>query len=175
MELRVNMRKLWEDHITYTRNFIISALGELPDKDAVTQRLLRNQDDIGNAVKPYYGAAAGDKLAALLRDHILVAAEVVTAAKAGNNANLSAAQQKWNANGREIAGLLSGANPNWQRASLEAMMQKHLDLTTQEVTSRLKKDWTADIKAYDDGHAHMMMFADALTDGIVKQFPAKFT
>ncbi len=174
VEVRMAMRQLWEEHIVYTRNYIISDLAGLPDKDAVAQRLLRNQDDIGNAIKPYYGEEAGNKLAALLRDHIVVATEVVTAAKGGDQAQLAAAQEKWTANGKEIAGFLSGANPNWPKATLEEMLQKHLDLTSGEVVGRLNKDWAADIKAYDEGHAHMLMFADALTDGIAKQFPDKF-
>lgn len=173
-QLRLDMRKLWEDHITYTRNYIISALADLPDRDAVAGRLLKNQDDIGAAIQPYYGEAAGKKLAALLRDHIMVATEVVAAAKAGKTDALDASQKKWSANGKEIAAFLSSANPNWPKQALESMLQTHLDLTSGEVVGRLKKDWAADIKAYDAGHAHMMMFADALTDGIVKQFPAKF-
>jgi hypothetical protein len=173
-DLRIAMRKLWEDHITYTRNYIISALGDLPDADAVAQRLMKNQEDIGSAIAPYYGAAAGTKLTTLLKEHISIAADVVKAAKAGNAANLKTEQAKWSANGKEIAAFLSGANPNWSKASLEAMLQKHLDLTTGEVVGRLHKDWNADIASYDAGHAHMLMFADALTDGIVKQFPAKF-
>lgn len=173
-ELRMGMRMLWEEHITYTRNYIISALADLPDRDAVAQRLLKNQDDIGNAIKPFYGDPAGQKLTALLRDHITIATDVVKAAKAGNNEQLDAAQKKWAANGKEIAAFLSSANPNWPKPTLEGMLQKHLDLTTGEVVGRLKKDWAADIKSYDDGHAHMLMFADTLTDGITKQFPEKF-
>ena len=111
---------------------------------------------------------------ALLRDHILIAADVVKAAKAGDKPQLEAAQKKWSANGKDIAAFLAAANPNWPKADLEAMLQKHLDLTTGEVVGRLTKDWAADIKSYDEGHAHMLMFADMLTDGIVKQFPAKF-
>jgi hypothetical protein len=174
VEVKMAMRKLWEDHITYTRNYIISALADLPDRDAVAQRLLRNQDDIGNAIKPYYGEAAGEKLSALLRDHIVIATEVVKAAKAGDKTQLADAQKKWSANGKEIAAFLSSANPNWPKKTLEEMLQTHLDLTTGEVVGRLNKDWAADIKAYDDGHVHMLMFADMLTDGIAKQFPAKF-
>jgi hypothetical protein len=173
-ELRTGMRMLWEEHITYTRNYIISALADLPDRDAVAQRLLKNQDDIGNAIKPYYGDQAGAKLATLLRDHIMIATEVVKAAKANNNEQLALEQKKWSANGKDIAAFLSGANPNWSKPTLENMLQKHLDLTTGEVVGRLKKDWAADIKSYDDGHAHMLMFADALADGITKQFPEKF-
>jgi hypothetical protein len=171
VELKMAMRKLWEDHITYTRNYIISALADLADTDSVAKRLLQNQDDIGNAIKPYYGDQAGEKLAALLRDHILIATEVVKAAKANKKDELDAAQKKWSENGKEIAAFLSGANPNWPKQNLESMMQEHLDLTTGEVVGRLKKDWAADIKSYDDGHVHMLMFADTLADGIVKQFP----
>ena len=168
------MRKLWEDHITYTRNFIISFLADLGDLGKVTERLLRNQDDIGNAIKPVYGEEAGTKLAALLRDHILVAADVVKAAKAGDAAALDAANKKWYANADDISAFLGGANPNWKVAELKDMLYKHLEYTTQEVVSRLKKDWAGDIEAYDKGHDHMLMFADMLTKGIVKQFPDKF-
>ena len=174
IDLRLGMRKLWEDHITYTRNYIISALADLEDTGKVAERLLKNQDDIGNAIKPIYGDEAGIKLALLLRDHILVATEVVKAAKAGNNEELAKANKKWEANADDIATFLSGANPNWPKQDLVNMLYKHLELTTGEVVSRLKKDWVADIDYYDKGHEHMLMFADALTDGIVKQFPMKF-
>jgi hypothetical protein len=173
-DLRNAMRKLWEDHITYTRNYIISALADLEDKDAVTERLLRNQDDIGKAITSYYGDEAGKKLASLLRDHILVAAEVVKEAKANNKNALDAAQKKWTANADELAVFLSSANPNWTKDDLTQALHKHLKLTTGEVTSRLGKDWQGDIISYDKGHEHMLMVADILTDGIVKQFPDKF-
>ncbi|WP_210234913.1 acetylglutamate kinase [Methylocystis sp. B8] len=171
--VKMAMRKLWEDHITYTRGYIVSALADLPDANAVATRLLKNQDDIGDAIKPYYGENAGKKLSTLLRDHILIATEVVKAAKTGDKSGLSDAQKKWSDNGKDIAAFLSGANPNWAKKDLEEMLQKHLDLTTGEVVGRLNKDWTADIKAYDDGHDHMLKFADELTDGIAKQFPDK--
>src|SRR5690242_17471909 len=64
------MRKLWEDHITWTRLAIIAILDDRPEKDATVQRLLQNQVDIGNAVKPFYGEAAGNQLTALLHEHI---------------------------------------------------------------------------------------------------------
>lgn len=174
VDLRMAMRKLWEEHITYTRNFIISALAALPDQVAVTQRLLRNQDDIGNAIKPYYGDAAGTQLAQLLREHILIAADIVTTAKAGNPGQVANHQRRWSANGVAIAVFLSGANPNWRRTDLELMLQRHLDFTTGEVVARLGGDWVADIRSYDEGHEHMLMFADALSAGIVRQYPDRF-
>ena len=82
--------------------------------------------------------------------------------------------KKWIANGKDIAAFLSGANPYWPKKDLEHMLQTHLDLTTGEVVGRLRKDWAADIKSYDDGHVHMLMFADMLAGGIAKQFAATF-
>lgn len=87
----------------------------------------------------------------------------------------AAGQKKWHENADDIAAFLSGANPNWKKEDLTDMLYKHLDLTTAEVVSRLKKDWAADIDAYDKGHVHMLMFADVLTKGIARQFPKKFS
>ena len=53
------MRKLWEDHITWTRLYIVSAVAELPDLEATAGRLLQNQADIGAAVATFYGDDAG--------------------------------------------------------------------------------------------------------------------
>lgn len=174
VDLRMAMRKLWEEHIVYTRSYIISALADLEDANAVAERLLKNQDDIGNAIKPIYGEAAGNKLSSLLRDHIMIASEVVKAAKMGKDDELAAANQKWQANATDIATFLSGANPNWSKQDLVNVLYLHLALTTGEVVSRLKKDWPADIDYYDKGHDHILLLADVLTDGIVKQFPQKF-
>ena len=169
------MRKLWEDHITWTRVFIISAAGDLPDKATATDRLLQNQVDIGNAIKPYYGDAAGNKLTSLLKEHITTAADVVTAAKANDSAKLADANKRWYANADQIADFLSGANPkNWRQAEMRSMMKEHLDLTTKEAVARLHGDWAGDVAAYDAVHQQILHMADGLSMGIVNQFPKKF-
>jgi hypothetical protein len=169
------MRKLWEDHITWTRVFIISAAADLPDKPAATERLLQNQVDIGNAIKPYYGDEAGNKLTSLLKEHITIAAEVVTAAKANDSAKLTDANKRWSANGDQIADFLSAANSkNWPQAEMRTMMRAHLDLTTKEAVARLKSDWAGDIKAYDEVHQQILHMADMLSEGIMKQHMEKF-
>jgi hypothetical protein len=169
------MRKLWEDHVTWTRLYIVSAAAGLPDAQPTAQRLLQNQTDIGNAIKPFYGDAAGERLTALLRQHILIAADLVTAAKAGNSAAAQAASAKWDTNADEIADFLSGANPKqWPRETMRSTMHHHLDLTLQEAQARLKGDWAADIAAYDAIHLHILGMADVLSAGIISQFPEKF-
>lgn len=173
-DLRVAMRGLWHDHVAYTRDVILSVLADLPDQQAVTARLLHNQDQIGDAIKPFYGPAAGDKLAALLRAHIVGAAAVVAAAKARDAGAVAAAEEKWKANGRELAAFLGAANPNWNTPAIGGMLTMHLRFIDDQVSARLARDWDADIRAYDAGLEHMMKFADALTEGVMLQFPAKF-
>src|SRR5512143_2865825 len=169
------MRKLWEDHITWTRLYIISVAADLPDKDQTAQRLLQNQADIGNAVKPFYGDQAGDKLAALLKDHILGAADLLAAAKAGDKAKIDTASAKWYANAADIAAFLSSANPKaWPLADMQAGMKMHLDLTLKEAVDRLSGKYADDIKDYDTVHEHILGLADLLSSGILAQFPDKF-
>ena len=168
------MRDLWADHVIWTRNYIISATSDSPDAQAVAARLLANQEHIGQAIVPYYGQAAGTKLTGLLKDHILIAVDLVAAAKANDQAKLKDADQRWHSNAADIATFLSGANPNWPRGAVLSMMNEHLALTTQEATARLKSDWNTDVATFDKIFDQAMMMADALTDGIVAQFPAKF-
>jgi hypothetical protein len=173
--LRMDMRKLWEDHITWTRLAIISLESGTPDTDATVARLLRNQADIGNAIKPYYGRAAGNELTRELRVHILIAADLIAAAKAGDSANLADAQARWVKNADQIAAVLHSANPRfWKLGAMKAEMHRHLDLTTQEAVARLQGNWTGDVAAYDKVHRHILHMSDMLSDGIVRQFPARF-
>lgn len=174
LTLRQDMRKLWTDHVVWTRDYVVAAVGNQPDQQAAAARLMKNQEDIGTAIAGYYGAEAGNQLTSLLKQHITIAVELVTAAKAGDAAAQQAADERWQKNAEEIADFLSKANPHWPRATVLDMMKVHLSTTTAEVTARLKKDWDGDVRAYDAVYDHILMMADALSDGIIKQFPEKF-
>ena len=174
-EFRNNMRQLWSDHVTWTRLFIVSAVADLPDKAATTQRLLQNQADIGAAVGSIYGRNAGDRLTVLLKDHILIAADLVGAAKAGRTARVDSLNRKWRANADDISVFLNAANPkNWPTATLKTAMYTHLDQTLSEATHQLKGDYAAGVKEFDAIEKHILMMADMLSDGIIAQFPQKF-
>jgi hypothetical protein len=169
------MVKLWEDHITWTRLAIVSLANDLPDANSTVDRLLQNQVDIGNAIKPFYGDAAGDQLTALLKDHILIAAEIIQDAKAGDTTAMNDAIARWYANADEIAVFLHNANPeNWPLDEMKAMMRDHLDLTIQEAVAYLHGDYPASVMAYEQVHAEILSMADMLSDGIIRQFPKKF-
>ena len=173
LELKNNMRRLWTDHVAWTRGYIVAAVANDSSASAQASRLMRNQEDIGNAVATYYGSAAGEKLTDLLKQHINIAVDLVTAAKAGDNAKVSDADRRWHDNARDIAAFLAGANPNWSRDALVNMLNEHLSLTTEEALARIQKRWTDDTVAFDRILTQALMMADALTDGIVKQFPSK--
>ena len=173
--LRNAMRKLWEDHVTWTRLAVISLLGDTPDTQATVNRLLRNQTDIGNAIKPFYGRAAGNQLTALLRQHILIAADVIAAAKAGDQKALTKSQARWAANANQIARFFNRANArSWKLGEMRAMLYEHLALTTNEVVGRLQRKWAADVANYERIHVQALEMADMLSSGIVSQFPGRF-
>lgn len=174
-ELRTNLRKLWEDHTIYTRNVILNIIDDLPGTNEAVARLLQNQVDIGNAIKPIYGAEAGNKLTDLLKEHIVIAADLLKAAKANNDAEFKTVNAKWFRNADDIAAFLSTANPkNWSLEDMKKMMHDHLNLTTQEAVARIKKDYKADIETFDKVRAEILEMSDMLGAGIIKQFPEKF-
>jgi len=114
--VRLALRKLWSDHVIWTREYIIAAVAGTPDAEAAAGRLLKNQEDIGAAVAGYYGDAAGARLTELLKEHILIAVDLVAAAKSGDTVAFATHDARWTANIEAIATFLSGANPNWPKA-----------------------------------------------------------
>ena len=171
---KAEMRKLWEDHIVWTRMVIVGMVAGSPDTNAALTRLLDNQTDIGNAIKPYFGDAAGTALTGLLREHIVVAGQLLTAAKTGDSAAFATAKTRWYANGHDIAAFLASANDEWSLADLDAAMKMHLDTTLAEAVARLSGDWAGDVAAYDAVHLHILHMSDVLSDGIIAKFPSAF-
>ena len=172
--LRTGMRKLWSDHVFWTRDFVIEAVAGIGETQLLVARLMQNQEDIGNAIIPYYGKEAGQKLTELLKEHIKIAGDLVAAAKAGEQDKVKEIYEKWQANAKEIATFLSGANPNWPQDVIERMLNSHLTLTAEEVVARITGQWKDDIEAFDKIYMQALDMADHLTSGIVAQFPQKF-
>lgn len=173
--LKQGMRKLWADHVFWTRLYIIAAVDGAPEANAAAGRLLRNQEDIGNAVVPFYGSDAGIKLTELLKQHIMIAVDLVAAAKSGDQAKFNEYDQKWTRNADDIAAFLSGANPNWPRKDVADLLYLHLKLTKQEAVNRLTKNWDEDVRTFDEIFTEAMVIADTLSDGVIKQFPQQFS
>ncbi|KGX91844.1 DUF3435 domain-containing protein [Pontibacillus marinus] len=175
VKFKNEFRRLWIDHVLWTSNYITSATtAGAEDQKEVLSRLLRNQEDIGNAIKPLYGEKAGNKLTDLLKEHIVIAGKIVDAAKNGNEKMMDKLNKDWYQNADDIAAFLSGANPHLKNEDLKEMLYIHLELVTDDLKASLEKEWDERIVAIDDGMTHIILMADAISEGVVKQFPETF-
>jgi hypothetical protein len=166
--------KVWEEHVTWMRHYMISAVANLPDKQFVAERLMRNQEDIGRTLHPYYGVAAGDKFTTLLKEHIRVAIDLVDAAKTEDDARQKAAFSRWNTNAGDLAAFLHELNPNyWPVEELRSLIGEHLQLVSDVIGFRVHGHWTDDIAAHDKVHRQILILTDTFSAGITSQFPEK--
>lgn len=168
------IRLLWEQHVYWTRLFILSAAFGLPDMELVANRLLRNPKDFEAALKPYYGESAAAQFAELLTSHLKIAAELVNAAKAGDNAAAADAEKRWYANADEIADFLGSINPYWSAQEWQKMLYDHLAMTKTEAVDILSAKYADSIDVLENIERQALVMADAMTQGIVKQFPRRF-
>jgi hypothetical protein len=171
---RNRMDNLWAAQATWTRLYLIDAAADLPSKDATADRLIQNQIDLGNAIKPFYGDAAGDKLAALLKEHIFNVMEFTTSARAKDWNGEEDANVRWAANADEIAAFFCKLNPRWTLPAMQSLWRSHVNFTIHEISARLKQHWKEDITAYDQLHAQALTIAGMLCDAILQQYPARF-
>jgi hypothetical protein len=172
--LRLVQRDLWSQHMEWTYATVAAFVQGSPALDATMARLLRNQEAIGNSIRPYYGDKAADQLTSLLKAHINGAVPVLVAAKAGNTADLNAAIADWNANADEIAAFLSKANPNLPAGVVREMLRMHISQTVTYAADMLQGNYGRSIRHYDMARRHMLHLADALTIAIAQQFPQRF-
>ena len=168
------LQRLWTDHVVWTRLYVIAAVDARPEAEQAAGRLLKNQEDIGNAIAPLYGNDAGAKLTGLLKQHIMIAVDLIEAAKSGDEPKFAELDADWTQNADEIATFLSSANPNWPKKDVTDLLNLHLSLTKDEVVARLEKNFDHDVEAFDSILTEILTLSDALTEGIIKQFPERF-
>lgn len=174
IDLRDCMRLLWEQHVYWTRMTIISIVNELPDEEATTKRLLRNAKDFGMLFNHFYGHRVAHEFACLITDHLVIAAELVKAAKAGQSQAAADAEKRWYANADNIVCFLAHINPYWSKRCMRKMWYKHLSLTKAEAVAIIAKDYTKSIAIFEQIEEEALIMADIFANGIVKQFPERF-
>lgn len=168
------MQRLWTDHVVWTRQYVIAAVDDRPEAEAAATRLLKNQEDIGGAIVPFYGEDAGARLTDLLKQHILIAVDLVAAAKSGDTEQFATHNKRWDDNAAEIAEFLSTANSFWPQKVVVDLLSLHLKLTKDEAVARLEKDYEKDAAIFDQILTEILTLADALSEGLIKQFPDRF-
>jgi hypothetical protein len=168
--LSEKIRRLWIEHVLWTRFFIISTAFSLNDLQFVTERLLRNPDDFAKELKPFYGEQTAAQFKRLLTNHLLIAAQLVNAAKAGDNAEAEKQRGLWYGNAEDIARFLASINRYWSENQWKNMLFEHLSMTEDEAVYVLTGQYKRSIDEYDGIQAQALQMADVMTRGIIRQF-----
>lgn len=170
VDLRNHLRMLWEQHDVWTRSTIVSLVFDLPDTEFVVARLLRNPVDFENALRTYYGERIAAQFRELLTEHLVLAADIVKASKAGDTRAAAEAERRWYANADAIAAFLGRINPYWSEEQWRNMMRHHLDLVKAEAVYMLTGDYQAAVAVYDEIELQSLGMADMMAEGIIRQF-----
>lgn len=173
-EFRATLKRLWLENLGYSRHLVLSSLTESPDLEKVKARLAKNQVDLAEEFKTFYGEEASAKLIELLKNHSTLAEEVIKTLAKGTPEQFLEVNAKWEAAAEELAGFLQGKNPKWVKQNLENLLFKEMNATVGQVTARLKKDWDSDFAYWDKALAGILALSDTLADGIIRQFPKRF-
>ncbi|MFF2175113.1 hypothetical protein ACFVT8_01390 [Lysinibacillus sp. NPDC058147] len=163
-------RILWMEHVNWTRMTIISIVFGLPDLPFVQERLLQNATDLGNCLRPFYGDQIADRYAELIKEHLLIAAQLVTAAAKGDTATADAKEKEWYRNADDIAIFLNQINPYLSVEEVQKMFYTHLALTKKEAVTMIQKNYQEDIQVFDDIEAEALAMSDMIASAIVMQF-----
>jgi spore germination protein YaaH len=174
LDLSNLIRTLWEQHIAWTRLTIVDLVYDLPELNFAIKRLLRNGDDFAKALTPLYGEKVADEFGNLIKEHLAIAADIVKAAKANDNAQVAALDKKLHKNADDIATFLARINPHWSASTWRTMLYEHLDLVTAEALNFLKKEYEKNATLFDEMERQALAMADLMYEGIVKQFPKQF-
>lgn len=178
-ELKMALRDLYVGHIFWVRDLVIATrLGEKGAISEADEYGLKNAKAIGESIAPIYGQAAGDKFATLFTGHYMAVKSYMTAAFAnnfkGSSALKKAALDKLTKNADEIAAFVSSANPNLPKTTVYGLLVTHAQQHIMSIEATAKRDWGGEADMWDPMVKHIYTIADALAEGIAKQFPDKF-
>lgn len=168
--LRNRLRLLWEQHVYWTRMVITGIAFNSPDLDASVTRLLRNVPDFEATLDQFYSRSEVETFGALLRDHLVIAADLVQAAKMGDNEAVAELTDRWYANADEIVQHMRTMNPFWRPDEMRPMWREHLDLTLNEAVEILSGEYTDSVATFDRIEQQALQMADSFWRGIVRQF-----
>lgn len=171
--LQDQLRQLGSERVFWIRVFIIDSLAALPDKDVTFNRLMKNQGDLGNALRPYYGDAMGVQLTSLLEEYVLQLSDLIATMQAGNAAQVQNLIDQWRQQANLIADFLATSNSSLNREQLRADFRLQSDATLAQINARIAKDWTGDILAYDTAQDRALSISDTVTAATATQYPAK--
>jgi hypothetical protein len=170
MNLMNELRRLWMEHMIWTRQYIVSALSGLPDLDIVQKRLLRNPMDFANVLEVFYGRQKADTLRSLLEEHLKIAAAVLDYGKQGNTKAMEQYSRLWYGNADRIAAFLAGINPAWSAEDWMKLLHDHIRMVADMATARLQEEYMKDSIIFDMALEQALSMADTMAAGMIRQF-----
>lgn len=174
-DTKAALRDLWIGHVFWVRNVVDARIeGNAAESKAAEAQVVSNARAIADAIEPFYGQAAADKLFGLLAGHWGAISDYLDATRDSNKSGQDVALKSLLANADQIAVFLSGANPNLPADALRGLLTAHGSHHVQQIQQLKAGQYEQEAKTWSAMTAHMYVIADALADGIAKQFPDKF-
>ena len=170
------LRDLWTDHVFWVRSVVLAtSRGDKDAAKAYEDKVVENAKSIAASIEPFYGKDASDALFKLLAGHYGAIKDYMNASFEGNNDAKSAALDAMNKNAGEITDFLNGANPKyWPKDAVSALLMAHIGHHAAQINDVSAKDFAAEANEWAPMKKNAQDIADALTMGLVKQFPKKF-
>ena len=168
LEIINRFRLLWGQHSEWTRMAINAIVFALPNEEVTVARLLRNPNDFAKTLRIFYGERVAARFSELLTEHLVIAAELVKAAMAGNS--VEALERRWYQNAEEIAMFLGKINPCWSVQEWRKMLFEHLRLVKDEAVTLINGEYQLNVDVYDILELQALEMADMMSEGIIKQF-----
>ena len=174
VDLANRMNLAWLEHIMWTRMFLISVAGDLKDLEATKNRLLQNPKTIADVFRKYYGNDIANLIQRLITEHLVIGGDLIVALKNNNEKLANELSTKWYRNADEMAEAFWSINPFYPIEEVHKMLYDHLKLTTNQVNSRIQKNYEEDINSYDMVQKEILKMSEFFVNGIIQQFPHLF-
>lgn len=163
-------RNLWMEYMTWTRNYIVSAVADLNDKQYIVQKLLEIADGFGNAFKRIYNNEAGERFKNLLKDHIILGIDIVDNTIAGNQEKVEELKKLKDANVEAIALMLSGLSKYFDYTTIKSLFQEKSNLLSELLQKRISQQYSEELSVYNLLTQQASKLADTMGEAVNKQF-----
>ena len=167
LRLNEDMRLAWLNHVYWTRMYLMSAVADNADQQAVEERLLETADEITDVFARYLPIATTRQLRNLLTEHIEIAGQIIQALKAKNMSDYDALVKEWYRNANQMAALFASHNPYFESRETRNMLLNHLDLTREEIEQQVNGEYEQSIDTFRDVEQQALTMADYFARGLL--------
>lgn len=171
-ELQLALRDLWTGHVFWVRSVVMAThYGDKAGAAAAEEQVVKNARSLADAVVPFYGEEAADKLFELLAGHYGGIKDYMKAEFADNKNGTRKASAAIVSNAEQISVFLSGANPYLPKDTLMSLLSAHGGHHMAQIGAIDKGDFQSEAGTWDAMLKHMYTISDAMASALTKQFP----